>query len=68
MRGKRGGIRWTNSMVDISPTWVIATQNVPNHRRVVDIHLWKLGKFLIVLQGGFPFTACDLHSQGHNSK
>lgn len=40
----------------------------PIHRRVVDIHLWKLGKFLIVLQGGFSVTACDLHSQGHNSK
>lgn len=54
-------------MVDISPAWVTITQNVPNHRRVVDIHLWKHGKFLIVLQGGFPFTACD-GSQGHNSK
>ena len=55
-------------MVDVSPAWVTITQNVPNHRGVVDIHLWKLRKFLIVLQGGFPFTACDLHGQGHNSK
>ena len=55
-------------MIDILPAWVIATQSVPNHRGVVDIHLWKLRKFLIVLQGGFPFTACDLRSQGHNSK
>ena len=55
-------------MVDISLAWVTITQNVPNHRRVVDIHLWKLGKFLIVLQSGFSLTACDLHSQGHNSK
>lgn len=55
-------------MIDISPAWVTITQNVPNHRGVVDIHLWKLRKFLIVLQGGFPFTACDLHGQGHNSK